>query len=59
VAFFIGNSSLNRINASGGTLGGATQAQAGRILGIVGTVILALAILWLIVSVASALNSRG
>ena len=42
VAFFLGNSSLARIRASGGTLGGEGMAQAGRILGIVGTVILAL-----------------
>jgi Domain of unknown function (DUF4190) len=48
VAFFIGNSSLNRIRASNGMIRGEGLANAGRILGIVGTVILVLELLYLI-----------
>ncbi|HEX6548188.1 MAG TPA: DUF4190 domain-containing protein [Candidatus Dormibacteraeota bacterium] len=57
VAFFIGNASLQRIRASGGTLGGAGLAQAGRILGIIGTVFLALGILYAIVVIIGAISS--
>jgi hypothetical protein len=49
VAFFVGNSSLNRIRASGGTLGGEGLANAGRILGIIGTVLLAISVILLII----------
>jgi hypothetical protein len=56
IAFFIGNGSLNRIRASGGTLGGAGLAQAGRILGIIGTVFLALGVLYAIVAIASGIG---
>ena len=35
-AFFIGNGSRNRIQASGGTLGGYGMATAGWIMGIIG-----------------------
>ncbi len=56
VAFFIGNGSLGRIRASGGSLGGAGLAQAGRILGIIGTILLALGVLWVIVGIGSALS---
>jgi hypothetical protein len=59
VAFFIGNSSLNRIKASNGALGGAGLAQAGRILGIVGTVLLALAILAVAVNIMSSIGRSG
>ena len=43
VALFIGNSSRQRIQASGGTIGGGGMATAGFILGIIGTVFLVLA----------------
>jgi hypothetical protein len=56
VAFFVGNSSLNRIRASGGTLGGEGLANAGRILGIIGTVILAIGV---IVLIFAAVTPRG
>ncbi len=59
VAFFLGQSSLNRINASNGQLGGAGLAQAGRILGIIGTVILALAILGVIVNILTGVGRTG
>jgi hypothetical protein len=48
VAYLIGEASLNRIRASSGALGGSSQARAGRILGVVGTVEFGLAILFLI-----------
>jgi uncharacterized membrane-anchored protein len=57
-AFFIGNSSLNRIRASGGTLGGETQAQAGRILGAIGTILLVLLVLLLIVRIATSVSTN-
>ena len=58
-AFFIGNSSRNRIQASGGTLGGYGFATAGWIMGIIGTVILALEILWVIVAVIASIGQSG
>ena len=45
VAYFLGNSALRRIRASAGAIGGEGMAQAGRILGIVGTVFLAMGVL--------------
>ncbi len=44
VAWYLGKSSMNRIDASQGQLGGRGMAQAGMILGIIGTVLLVLAI---------------
>jgi hypothetical protein len=58
-AFFIGNGSRNRIQASGGTLGGYGLATAGWILGIVGTVYLAVWILGVIVYVIGAIASSS
>ena len=59
VAFFIGNASRNRIKASGGTLGGSGMATAGFVLGIIGMVELALAILWVIITIIAAAASRS
>lgn len=59
VAFFIGQSSLTRIRASNGALGGAGLAQWGRILGIIGTIILALGILVVIGSILSSIGRQG
>ena len=53
VAFFIGQSSRNRIQASGGQLGGYGLATAGWVLGIIDTILLALGILGLIISLIS------
>jgi hypothetical protein len=47
-ALVIGKRALNEIDASGGTLGGRGMAQAGFILGIIGTVFLALFLLYII-----------
>ena len=57
VAFFLGNSSLNRIQASGGTLGGEGLANAGRILGIIGSFILVAGVLLVIVRVFTSMAS--
>ena len=49
-AWSIGKKAVNEIDASGGRLGGRGQAQAGYILGIVGTVLLILGILFFILA---------
>ena len=50
IAYFLGRAARTRIAESGGTLGGAGAANAGRILGVVTTVVGALVtLLWLIV----------
>ena len=58
-AFFIGNGSRNRIQASGGMLGGYGLATAGWILGIIGTIYLAVSILGGIVWVLALIASSG
>jgi hypothetical protein len=59
VAFFIGNASRNRIQASGGTLGGYGLATAGWIMGIIGTVFLALEILYVIIAVITGVANQS
>ena len=55
IAYFLGTGALNRINASGGTVGGASIAQAGRVLGIIGAVLSFLAIIvWIALAVGRA-----
>ena len=49
-AWSIGKKTVAEIDASGGQLGGRSQAQAGYILGIVGTVLLILGILFFILA---------
>jgi len=51
-AWVIGKRTLGEIDASHGRLGGRGQAQAGYVLGIVGTVLLALSVLAIIAYVA-------
>ena len=51
VALFIGNSSRQRIQNSGGTVGGGGLATAGFVLGIIGTGLLILEIFWVIAAV--------
>jgi hypothetical protein len=53
VALFLGNASRQRIQASGGTLGGGGMATAGFILGIIGSVELVIGVL---ITVASIIN---
>jgi len=59
VALFLGNSSRNRIQASGGALGGYGLATAGFVLGIIGTIILALGVLYLIVRILAAASGAS
>jgi hypothetical protein len=49
VAWYLGKSSMNRIDASQGQLGGRGMAQAGMILGIIGTALLVLGIILAVV----------
>jgi hypothetical protein len=51
VALFIGNSSRQRVQNSGGTIGGGGMATAGFILGIIGTALLVIEIFWVIAAV--------
>jgi hypothetical protein len=51
-AWVIGGRAVREIDASGGRLGGRGQAMAGKVLGIIGTVLLVLAVLCIVVLVA-------
>ena len=57
VALFIGNASRQRIQASGGTLGGGGLATAGFVLGIIGTIFLVFFVITGIVAVANGLRT--
>jgi hypothetical protein len=57
-AIWLGQKSMREIDASGGQLGGRGQAQAGFILGIVGLVLWALAIVFYFVVAGIVVNSR-
>lgn len=59
VAFYIGNGSLNRIRASNGALGGAGLSQAGRILGIIGSIWLVLVLIYFVVAFIAAVSHSG
>jgi hypothetical protein len=58
-ALVIGRRAMNEIDASGGTLGGRGMAQAGFILGIVGSVFLVLGLLYVVVLIIIAVASAG
>jgi len=51
-AWVIGGKAVREIDASGGRLGGRGQAMAGKVLGIIGTVLLGLAVLYVLLIVA-------
>jgi hypothetical protein len=57
IAFFLGGSSLNRIRASNGTLGGETLASIGRWGGLAVGVLGLLILVFYIVAVASGLSN--
>jgi hypothetical protein len=57
VALFIGNASRQRVQASGGTVGGGGLATAGLILGIIGTIFLVFGVISIIVGVANGLRT--
>jgi hypothetical protein len=56
VAMVLGKVSLNRIDQSGGQLGGRGMAQAGFIMGIIGTILLALVIIGVVIIVIVGVN---
>ncbi len=56
VALVMGRISMKRIDQSGGQLGGRGMAQAGFILGIIGTVLLVLALIGLVVVIVIGVN---
>jgi hypothetical protein len=57
VAIFIGNSSRRRIEASAGALGGYGLATAGFVLGIIGSIIFGLWIIYVIIRIVAATSS--
>jgi hypothetical protein len=57
-AIWLGQKSMREIDASGGQLGGRGQAQAGFILGIVGAVIWAIAVVFYFAMAGIMVNSR-
>ena len=59
VALFIGNSSRRRIQASGGALGGYGLATAGFVLGIIGTIFLAIGVIIVIVRIIEAASTAS
>lgn len=56
VAMFLGRSSMKRIDASNGQLSGRGMAQAGFVMGLIGTVFLVLGIIFAIVIIALIAN---
>jgi uncharacterized membrane protein YjgN (DUF898 family) len=58
-AWAIGHRSMQEIDASGGALGGRGKAQAGYIMGIIGTVLLALAVVVVIVVLIAAASGTS
>lgn len=58
-ALVIGRNSVREIDASGGQLGGRGKAQAGYICGIIGTVLLCLAVVGLVALLATSSSSSG
>ena len=59
-AWRIGKKTMDEIDASGGRLGGRGMAQAGYIMGIIGTVVLVLGVLFLVVAIPlGILSSSG
>ncbi len=59
IAWILGRLSVKRIDASGGQIGGRGMAQAGVIMGIIGTVLLALAIVGLFILVVVLANNSA
>jgi hypothetical protein len=60
IGFFLGQSSLGRIRQSGGALGGAGLANAGRIIGAIDTLLWIVGVVIYIVAIATgAMRSAG
>lgn len=47
-AFIIGNRAVQEIDAAGGRIGGRGMANAGKIMGIIGMVLLVLSVIWIV-----------
>jgi hypothetical protein len=58
-AYYYGKRAEEAVDASGGTLAGRGMATAGKILGIIGCVLLGLAIIYIIVVIIIAIGSSG
>lgn len=58
-AYVISNKAMKEIDASGGTIGGRGMVQAGKILGIIGTILLGLGVVGGIISVILRLTSSS
>ncbi|GAA4378853.1 DUF4190 domain-containing protein [Nocardioides caricicola] len=58
-AWVMGNRVVKEIDASGGQLGGRSTANAGRICGIVGTVLLAISLAFVLLFVVIGIASMG
>lgn len=59
VAWVIGQGAVREIDASGGRLGGRGSANAGRILGIIATVLLVLGLLFLVLVLVGLFSIQG
>jgi uncharacterized protein DUF4190 len=59
IAWVMGRNSMRAIDASGGRLGGRGKAQAGFILGIVGTALLALGVVLLVLVLGFSVSSTS
>jgi hypothetical protein len=57
-AFVISNKAMQEIDASGGTVGGRGMVQAGKILGVIGMIFLAIQIVVVIIGIAGGLSSN-
>lgn len=58
-AFIMGNNAVKEIDASGGRLGGRGMANAGKIMGIIGMVFLALGVLYFLAVIVFAVGSSA
>ncbi len=58
-AYVISNNAMKEIDASGGTIGGRGMVQAGKILGIIGTILLVLSVIGGILAVVSGFASSN
>ena len=58
-AYYYGKRAEDAVDASGGTLAGRSMATAGKILGIIGCVLLALGIIYLIVVIIVAVSDNS
>ncbi len=58
VAWIVGGKAVREIDASAGRLGGRGQAMAGKVLGIIGTVLMVLAIVYFVLIIGLVVSGR-